>query len=313
MRRRRLAGGWNPGVERRGLRLSPGVVVGSLVVGGLVIGVVHNRLHGAGKPDPLVGALQATSVGPQVGAARVGQSSATLWKGIFQGPALAEENHRLKEERDLLRLEQEKARLLAAENLRLRALLGFADRKTPQPLAADVIAWLPSPFERTITLARGSRGGVVEGMAVRTTAGLVGKVIEVSPFTAKVRLLTDPDSGVGVRIAGAGAFGILRGVEEIVGAGARRAGMEVIHLEKDLKIEVGAAVFSSGHGGVFPPDVPVGTVESVREDSTHLLKIARVRPFAPMPGDLRQVLLLPPLLSPEVPSAPLAERQQASR
>lgn len=293
MGRKRLIGGWNPRVERRGIPLGPGMVLSLCLGVALVIGVVHNRLRSTGKTDPLVGGLQGLTIPAQTSAAKVSQGSQSLWSSAFHGASLERENQELKRQLDAMRLENENLGLAQAEIARLRGLLGFVERAPQKPLAADVIAWLPSEFEKTITLARGARGKVEEGMAVRTAEGLVGKVVEVGPWTSKVRLLTDADSGVGVRVLGSNAFGILKGIEDTTGGWGRASGAEINYLDRELVIKPGASVVTSGHGGVFPPDIPVGTVESVREDSTHLLKIARVKLKVPMPGDLRQVLILP--------------------
>lgn len=311
MGRQRLVGGWNPRVDRRGLRLGPGVVIGGLLLIGVVVGITHNRLRAKGSADPLLGGVQAVTRPAQTTAAKVSQGANATWNGLFGGVALERENERLKAELSTAHLETETLRRQEAENVRLRSLLGFVEKAPVRPLIADVIAWVPSELEQTITLARGSRGGVHPGMAVRTGEGLVGKVIDAGPVTAKVRLLTDPDSGVGVQIVGTSAFGILKGVEEVEGAQMRRHVLEVIHLDRALDIKVGAEVRTSGHGGVFPPDIPVGKIESVREDSTHLLKIARVIPYAEQPGGIRQVLVLPlqTISEPKPGAARVAERE----
>jgi len=295
MGRRRLSGGWNPRVERRSPRFRATTLLVALLVVGVGVGIVHNRLRAQGRPDPLLGSLQAIARPAQTAVAGVRQGTSTTWKGLFGGVALERENQQLKTQLSAAQLELESLRRQEAENVRLRGLLGFVEHASHPPLVADVIAWVPSELEQTITLARGARAGVTIGMAVRTAEGLVGKVIDVGPLTAKVRLLTDPDSGVGVQILGTSAFGILKGVEEVEGLSTRRYALEVIHLDRSLDIKVGAEVRTSGHGGVFPPDIPIGKVVSVQDDPTHLLKIARVAPYADQPGGLRQVLLLPAL------------------
>jgi rod shape-determining protein MreC len=128
---------------------------------------------------------------------------------------------------------------------------------------------------------------------VRTAEGLLGKITDVGFFSAKVRLLTDTDSGVGATVAGGKAYGILRGVELGQGKLDRRHVLELVHVEREADIKPGDPVTTSGQGGIFPPGIPIGLVETVQEDATHLLKIARVKPYNPMPGMIREVLVLP--------------------
>ena len=141
-------------------------------------------------------------------------------------------------------------------------------------------------------MARGSRDGLRRDQVVRTAEGLLGKLVDVGPISSKVRLLNDPDSAMGAVLSNGKVFGILRGVEESEGKFAHRYVLDMVHLDKQADIKVGDSVVTSGQGGVFPPGIPIGTVESVREDPSHLLKIARITPYAPLPGGVREVLVL---------------------
>lgn len=297
MRRKRLGGGWNPGVERRGFRIARGTVVGGLIVAGIGVGVLHNRLQASGKVDPVLATAQTVALPAEVAAARTTQGVASKWKGLFHGQELESENQRLKAELAALKLEKERLEGVDAENQRLRQALDFTAAKSERPQVAEVIAWLPTSLEQTIAIAAGTRHGVRRDQVVRTPDGLLGKIVDAGPLSAKVRLLTDPDSHVGVAIAGGKAFGILRGVEEGRGNLTRSYWLEVVHLDRESPVKVGDRVVTSGQGGIFPQGIPVGTVESVRDDTTHLLKVARVKAFAPMPGMVREVLVLPPAAS----------------
>lgn len=293
MRRRRLSGGWNPRVERRGFKVAWGTIIGVLIVGGGVLGVVHNRLQARGQADPLLNGAQAVVLPAELVAARTTHTVKSTWRGLFGGVALERENQRLQDELASIKVETERLASVEAENERLRQLLAFTVSKAPKPMAAEVVAWLPTSLEQTITIARGSQDGVVRDQVVRTAEGLLGKISDVGPFSAKVRLLSDTDSGVGATVAGGKAYGILRGVEEGYRKLDRRHVLDLVHLEKTADIKPGDPVMTSGQGGIFPPGIPIGTIETVQEDSTHLLKIARIKPYNPMPGMIREVLILP--------------------
>ncbi len=292
MRRKRLSGGWNPRVERRGFRIARNTVVVVLILVGGVLGILHNRLRARGKTDPIVATAQTVVVPTQIATARTQQGIVSTWRGWFGGVALERENQRLQRELSAQILETERLKAVDAENERFRKLLEFIAPKNPKPQVAEVIAWLPSSLEQTIMIARGSHNGVHRDQVVRVAEGLLGKIIEVGPVSATVRLLNDPNSSVGAVVGESKAFGILRGVEEAEGNLSRRYVLDLVHLDKLAVVKVGDSVITSGQGGVFPPGVPIGTVESLREDPSHLLKIARVKPYVPLPGDIREVLVL---------------------
>lgn len=89
---------------------------------------------------------------------------------------------------------------LKAENDKLQAQLEQAShvrRLAPGPdlvlLQADVV--LPSdssPWRRSMTVARGTRGGAAKGMLVLHNDRLVGRIIEAGPWESRVQLVTDP-------------------------------------------------------------------------------------------------------------------------
>ena len=62
-----------------------------------------------------------------------------------------------------------------------------------------------------IEIDRGSDQGLKVGMPVVAGAGLVGKVTEVQPTRSVIKLLTDPDIVVGVRLVSSGETALLHG------------------------------------------------------------------------------------------------------
>lgn len=81
-------------------------------------------------------------------------------------------------------------RLADSSGMRMRQLVreeGYYVIHAPVIINSDASSW-----RRTMTLAIGSRGGVRIGMIVLTNNQLVGRVIEVGPWTSRVRLVTDP-------------------------------------------------------------------------------------------------------------------------
>ena len=203
--------------------------------------------------------------------------SATSRAGVRAGAALvdgadayyraASQNHAMRRE-----LEVARARLLAArttefENRRLRQLVRLVAIAPQHIVTTRVIGSTVTSSRRLATIGAGSLAGVRLGQPVRSAEGLVGRVVEVGHFAARVMLLTDGGSVVPVRIVrnGAAALAAGRGDGAIdlrpLGAGAN-------------PFRRGDLVVSSGVGGIFPPDVPVAVVTRLANDGAVAWPIA---------------------------------------
>ena len=260
-----------------------------LVIVGVLIGVVHNRLRARSQPDPLLAATQTAARPAQAIASGV-ESAGRGAVSLFAGPALARENAVLKARIEALALDNERKTTAESENARLRRDLGFLQAEPDPPLAADIIAWLPMATSETVTINRGTRGGVRNNQIVRTGDGLVGRIRDAGPLSSQVQLLTDSSSGVGAMVLGPDgkprAFGILQGA-------GRNAPLSLNDLPRDIALKEGAQVVTSGYGGVFPQGVPIGTLVRLTDSPGKLVRRGIVAPFSPQPGDLRTVLVLP--------------------
>lgn len=268
---------------------SPVSLLSILVVLSIGLGILHNRLGEAGRPDPILAVASAPLVPAQRGAAHLQSAAFFSWEFLFGGKRVKDENVRLKAEVARLTQENEILHAKAAEADRLREAIGLRHRSPEIPLPAEVIAWLPFTSVDTITVARGLHDGVRAGSIVRTPSGLVGRVTEAGLLSAQTLLLTDVSSEVGALVRRGGktqAIGIIQGT-------GRGQSLNLKHLLPDTDVKTGDKVYTSGFGdGVVPPDIPIGIIAEVTEDRAHFLKTARVTPLAPLPGDLREVYLL---------------------
>lgn len=153
----------------------------------------------------------------------------------------------------------------------LSALVDFA-RANPQHSykAAAVIGRDVSPFLRYVIINIGSNEGVVRGMPVVTDKGLVGRVDAVVAEAARVQLITDSASSINVRMQASKVEAMLNG--SITG------GLTLDMTPKDVSIQVGDVVLTSGLGGVYPPNLLVGQVLSVRNLESELFQQADIQP-----------------------------------
>ena len=143
---------------------------------------------------------------------------------------------------------------LEAENNRLRRLLSL-QQATPARLTAPVIARDAAGWWQSLLIGRGSLQGVREGAAVLAPGGLIGLVSSVTPSTARVALLTDPSSRVGVWVARTGHHGLLTGI------GTDRPLLRF--LEKDPGAVAGDVVTTSPASTLVPPGLPVGVIQTL--------------------------------------------------
>ena len=178
---------------------------------------------------------------------------------------LRAENSQLREENARLLEWQQAARELHAQNESLRALLNFAPTPPPAQITARVIGDPGGPFPQSVLLNIGTRDGVRKGQAVISGEGLIGRVAQVGARSTRVLLLTDINSRIPAVIETSRARGFLTGDN---GDQAR-----LLFLPVNAIVAPGERVVTSGHGGVFPPGLPIGVVSSVSDG------VVRVQPF----------------------------------
>ncbi len=171
---------------------------------------------------------------------------------------LAAENVRLREENARLQRWRATALLLERENHRLRTLLNAPQFTTLRIATPRVIGVAGGPFVRSILIDAGRADGVRRDQAVVDELGLVGRVVDVGAHAARVLLVTDLNSRVPVRVLERDALAIARGRNEPL--------LDLAFLPPDVTPEVGDLVVTSGDGGVFAPDIPVGRILTVGDD-----------------------------------------------
>ena len=102
-------------------------------------------------------------------------------------------------------------------------------------------------------------------MPVRSALGLVGRVLEVGPNTARVLLVTDPENVVPVRRIGDGVVAFSQGRAD------GRLVLKLVNLGIN-PLKRGDVFVTSGSGGLYRPGIPVAIVESRTRDGA----IARI-------------------------------------
>ncbi len=190
---------------------------------------------------------------------------------------LRKENERLRAENALLAQWQNTALAMENENKELRALLNYKVEPSVAYISARVIADAGGPYVRSLIVTAGKTDGARVGMAAMTGEGLIGRVVEVGDWSSRILLLTDLNSRIPVTITGSGDHAIL--------AGDNSPKLKLLYLPQDAVLQTGSRVVTSGHGGVFPPNLPVAAVVGVNQG------IYEIAPLAAL-GRVNQVRLV---------------------
>ena len=213
-----------------------------------------------------------------------------------------------KEERDRLkaqneRLDEEVTRV-TLENHQLRQIEGLQAQNTEggldgyAPVQARVIARSPSAWFQSFQINKGTSDGVRVDQPVVNSAGLVGKVKEVSDGNAVVMLLTDPEFGVSAQALESGEPGS-------VGPAVGDAGDLRFELVPNAKeVRRGERIITAGTStsakvtdlsSLYPRGILIGTVSRIETGEGELDRVIHVEPIA----DLRSLDLVEVLTQPD--------------
>lgn len=221
----------------------------------------------------------------QAGMVRVADAIARTWELYTEIGRLRVENARLREDMDALSRENAALREEALAAQRLERLLEFRGQATSRSLAARVIGRDATRWFGTLLVDRGSRDGVRRNAPVVTADGVVGRVIEATPTAARVLLIADSRSALGVLVQRSRDLAVVEGRSERI--------LHLKYLSRTTQVQAGDLVVTSGQGGVFPKGLVVGRITRVIKEEGELLQDAEVEPAAAL-DRLEEVLILLP-------------------
>jgi rod shape-determining protein MreC len=225
-----------------------------------VTGGVKSVVHEAVAPlQEMVGGAWVT--------VRQGASNVRGYGGMLA------ENQKLSEQVTKLQAEVTHLQNLESENSVLRKQLGFQHANLRRLIPCEILGRDPDGWWQMLRLNKGSGEGITTNRAVIAIDGLIGKTVRVTPHTADVLLLSDPNCQVSARIQRTGAFGILSG------RGPNWQGNVVCRLDylnKNVEIVEGDEVVTSGLGGVFPAGLSLGKIDRIYTDRSGLYQYADV-------------------------------------
>ena len=292
----RAATSRGPGARssRRGARLQ---MAGALLVLGVSALVLRAGLREPSSLGPVDRAVLTVATPLTRAATWAVEGTGKAWSRYVWLVDVQEENDELRQVNQSLQGELASARRRAEGADRLAALVGLREETGADTTGAHVIAASLGPDFRVSRVVLEQEHELVSGMAVLVPDGLVGRIHRVSGRYADVLLAVDPDSSVDVYLPRSGGRGVLKGIK-----GHNRYVARIDYLERTEPVEPGDLVSTSGLGGVFPRDVPVGRIVRVSRPEYGLYQEVEVEPAV----DFRNLTRVLVVLAPPPPPDPLS-------
>tara|TARA_B100001996_G_scaffold98484_1_gene73745 strand:+ start:1420 stop:2256 length:837 start_codon:yes stop_codon:yes gene_type:complete len=163
-----------------------------------------------------------------------------------------EQNQGLKSEVQKLNQELVEKEYLVSENKNLKEIIQTKVSEDYDLVTAKVILDKDSPFLKSAVITKGSNAGIKKGMPVLHGQNLIGRIVEVNFFSARILLLEDLNSRIPVVIVPNNYQSIMMGKSNDLPS--------LQFLPKDNKLISGEKIYTSGKDGVIHSGIPVGKV-----------------------------------------------------
>src|SRR5690606_10734155 len=197
----------------------------------------------------------------------------TIYLQLTSRADLIAENESVRAGALLTKRKLQKLAAVAEQSVGLGELLHCPVQVDERKLIAALSDVDPYAFTQRIVIDKGERDGVFLGQPVLDATGLMGQVVEVLPFSARVLLITDSSHSLPVQIN-------RNGLRAIASGTGSSDWLELRHVGDTADIRVNDIVVSSGLGQRFPAGYPVGRVAAVDRDSSQPFAEVRVEPTA---------------------------------
>ncbi len=249
----------------------------ALVAGCALLAAVCLFAPGATR-DRVAGALRSTIVAP----AAAMQARAEISRRSFLAEAVTRRFN------DSVSLRSQRLTGVEDENARLRQLLGLAGAVKWGFVPAEILQGRSLGDEFTVTLTSGASAGVEPLSPLIVSEGLVGVVQRADPALSVAILWPHPDFRVSAMSADGATYGIVTSHQ---GPSADRYLLELRSVPLRMQLRPGTLIVSSGAGGVFPRNIPVGTVINELKTNEAWARTYLLRPAVKF-ADLGAVMVL---------------------
>ena len=144
---------------------------------------------------------------------------------------------------------------LEQQNEQFKELLDYTTTQQQSAITAPIIGRSADIWWNQITLGRGSRDGVAKGFIVRGIGGVIGRIIQVTPHTSRVLLISDPNNRIGAVVTRTRHPGFIQGQNSQT--------VIMKFFTQVVNIRPGDAVSTSSLSYLYPAGLPIGQVKSI--------------------------------------------------
>lgn len=200
---------------------------------------------------------------------------------------LMADNARLRAHEWLLQSKLQKLLALERENAQLRELLKSTSRMDGlRLLVAQLLAVDLDPNLQQVVVDKGTQSHIYVGQPVLDAYGIIGQVVDVSPLTSNVMLISNPKSAVPVQDYRNG----IRAIAVGLGSSGK---LMLINVLDTSDIQKGDLFMSSGLGLRYPVGYPVGVVSELTHNPAKRFATIVLQPSAHL-DQSQQVLMVWP-------------------
>ncbi len=193
-------------------------------------------------------------------------------------------NAELEHQNQLLGTQLLQLQSLKHENQALRELLNSSQRISNQFIASRLLAVNMSPLKHKIIIDKGSKDNLRVDMPILDETGIMGRLSQVYAYHSEAILISDPNHAIPVRVLRSGIRSIAAGV-------GRTDRLKLLYLPVNADIKIGDEIVTSGLGGKFPADYPVGKVQEIIRAPNSPFANILIEPFARL-NTSREVLII---------------------
>lgn len=201
---------------------------------------------------------------------------------------LTAENDRLKKQVDELNKKLVNYYTYQQENAQLRKFLELkSENQDFKPVSAAVIGSDPNDLFYQFTIDQGSQSGISVNDPVITESGVVGWISSISPNYSKVTTILSPDTKIS-------AVDKVNRESGVAGCDIKLADQGIVrlsYLSSGTTVKKGDIIVTNGLGGVYPRNLPIGTVKSVGNNSYDVSLYADITPFVDV-KEVRDVMVI---------------------
>lgn len=165
---------------------------------------------------------------------------------------LTDELERLKAENQKLNMWEWRARELERKLAQLETLSKVIEQPGLPFITARVIAEQSGAFAHSVIIDSGQNANLAIGFPVISADGLIGRIVEVGPKSARVLLVNDQASRIPVVVGANGVRAIL--------VGENASDPQLKFVDPNAEVRPGDEIATSGVGGMFPRGLRIGQV-----------------------------------------------------